>query len=46
MKENNKNIVFYSAERDEFLGEYKDQGTLAFEAGFSKKNKRCSIYAD
>lgn len=37
MKENNKNIVLYSAERDGFLGEYKDQGTLAFEAGFSKK---------
>lgn len=37
MKENNKNIVLYSAERDGFLGKYKDQGTLAFEAGFSEK---------
>lgn len=36
MQENNKRVVFYSAERDEFLGEYKDRGTLAFEAGFSK----------
>nr|UWI28721.1 MAG: hypothetical protein [Bacteriophage sp.] len=36
MKENNKRVVFYSAERDEFLGGYKDRGTLAFEAGFSK----------
>ena len=37
MKEKNKQVVFYSAERDEFLEEYKDRGTLAFEAGFSKK---------
>jgi hypothetical protein len=35
MKENNKQVVFYKAERDEFLGSYKDRGTLAFEAGFT-----------
>lgn len=35
MKENNKRVVFYKAERDEFLGSYKDRGTLAFEAGFT-----------
>lgn len=36
MKENNKQVVFYSAERDELLEEYKDRGTLAFEAGLNK----------
>ena len=36
MKENNKNIVFYSAEKDGFLEKYKDRGSLAFEAGFSE----------
>ena len=36
MKENNKQVVFYSAEKDGFLGKYKDRGTLAFEAGFSE----------
>ena len=36
MKENNKLVVFYSAERDEFLVEYKDRGSLAFDAGFSE----------
>ena len=35
MKENNKQVVFYSAEKDAFLGKYKDRGTLAFEAGFT-----------
>lgn len=34
MKENNKQVVFYSATKDAFLGKYKDRGTLAFEAGF------------
>lgn len=34
MKENNKLVVFYSAEKDAFLGKYKDRGSLAFEAGF------------
>lgn len=36
MKENNKNIVLYSAETDGFLMSYKDKGNLAFEAGFSE----------
>ena len=36
MKENNKHIVFYSAEKDGFLEKYKDRGSLAFEAGFSE----------
>lgn len=40
MKENNKQVVFYSAKKDGFLEEYKDRGTLAFEAGFSKKLKK------
>ena len=35
MKENNKFIVFYNAEKDEFLKDYKDRGTLAFEAGLT-----------
>lgn len=34
MKENNKKVVFYSAEKNAFLGKYKDRGSLAFEAGF------------
>ena len=36
MKENNKLVVFYSAEKDAFLGDYKDRGSLAFEASFSE----------
>ncbi|WP_455468632.1 hypothetical protein [Streptococcus salivarius] len=36
MKENNKNIVLYRAEKDGFLMSYKDKGNLAFEAGFSE----------
>ena len=39
MKENNKNIVFYNAEKDAFLVKYKDRGSLAFEAGFSEDLK-------
>lgn len=31
MKENNKQVVFYNAEKDAFIEEYKDRGTLAFE---------------
>lgn len=31
-----KLVVFYNPERDEFLKEYKDRGTLAFEAGLCK----------
>ena len=36
MKQTEKQVVFYSAEKDAFLGEYKDRGTLAFEAGYSE----------
>lgn len=39
MKENNKQVVFYSAKKDAFLGKYKDRGSLAFEAGFSEDLK-------
>lgn len=35
MKQTEKQVVFYSAEKDGFLKEYKDRGTLAFEAGFT-----------
>lgn len=35
MKENNKQVVFYNAKKDAFLGKYKDRGNLAFEADFS-----------
>lgn len=35
MKENNKQVVFYNAEKDGFLESYKDRSTLAFEAKFS-----------
>lgn len=35
MKENIKQVVFYSAEKDGFLESYKDRSTLAFEANFS-----------
>ena len=38
-KENNKQVVFYSAKKDAFLGKYKDRGSLAFEAGFSEDLK-------
>lgn len=34
MKENKKQVVFYNAEKNAFLGKYKDRGSLAFEAGF------------
>lgn len=30
MKENNKKVVFYSAEKDGFLESYKDKGSLVF----------------
>ena len=39
MKENNKQVVFYSAKKDAFLRKYKDRGNLAFEAGFSEDLK-------
>lgn len=35
MKKNNKQVVFYSAEKDGFLESYKDRSTLAFKANFS-----------
>lgn len=31
MKENNKLVVFYNAEKDAFIEGYKDRDTLAFE---------------
>lgn len=34
MKENNKHVVFYSAEKDGFLKSYKDKGSLVFTAVF------------
>lgn len=37
MKENNKHIVFYSAEKDGFLMSYKDKGNLAFTATFDDR---------
>ena len=39
MKENNKQVVFYSTEKDGFLESYKDKGSLAFEAVFSEDLK-------
>ena len=35
MKENNKQVVFYSAEKDGFLESYKDKGSLVFNAVFA-----------
>lgn len=37
MKETNKQIVFYSAEKDGFLKRYKDKGSLVFEAAFTDR---------
>lgn len=37
MKENNKQVVFYSAEKDGFLKRYKDKGSLVFEAVFTDR---------
>lgn len=37
MKETNKQIVFYSAEKDGFLKRYKDKGSLVFEATFTDR---------
>lgn len=37
MKENNKQVVFYSAEKDGFLKSYKDKGSLVFEAVFTDR---------
>nr|DAK31607.1 MAG TPA: hypothetical protein [Caudoviricetes sp.] len=35
MKENNKQVVFYSAEKDGFLESYKNKKSLAFTAMFT-----------
>ena len=35
MKENNKQVVFYNAEKDGFLDSYKDKGSLVFTAVFT-----------
>lgn len=35
MKENNKQVVFFSAEKDGFLESYKDKGSLVFTAVFT-----------
>lgn len=37
MKENNKHIVFYIAEKDGFLMGYKDKGNLTFTATFDDR---------
>ena len=37
MKENNKQVVFYSAEKGGFLMSYKDKGNLAFTATFDDR---------
>lgn len=37
MKENNKRVVFYSAEKDGFLESYKDRGSLVFKAVFADR---------
>ena len=37
MKKNNKQVVFYSAEKDGFLESYKDKGTLVFTAVFTDR---------
>lgn len=37
MKENNKQVVFYSTEKDGFLESYKDKGNLAFTAVFTDR---------
>lgn len=37
MKENNKQVVFYSAKKDGFLKSYKDKGSLVFKAVFGDR---------
>lgn len=37
MKENNKHIVLYSAEKNGFLTSYKDKGNIAFTATFDSR---------
>lgn len=40
MKENNKQVVFYSAEKDGFLESYKDKGSLLFTAVFTDRLRK------
>ena len=37
MEKNNKQVVFYSAEKDGFLESYKDKGSLAFTAVYGDR---------
>lgn len=37
MKENNKQVIFYSAEKNGFLTSYKDKGNIAFTATFDPR---------
>ena len=37
MKENNKQVVFYNAEKGGFLVSYKDKGSLVFTAAFTDR---------
>ena len=37
MKENNKLVAFYSAEKDGFLESYKDRGSLVFATVFTER---------
>ena len=37
MKQTEKRVVFYNAEKDGFIDKYKDRGTLAFEATATTK---------
>lgn len=37
MKETEKQVVFYSAEKDGFLKSYKDKGNIVFEAVFDDR---------
>lgn len=40
MKQTEKQVVFYSAEKDAFLEKYKDRGSLAYEADFNESLKK------
>nr|DAE76159.1 MAG TPA: hypothetical protein [Caudoviricetes sp.] len=37
MKQTEKQVVFYSAEKDGFLKSYKDKGSIVFEAVFDER---------
>lgn len=43
MKLTETQVVFYNAEKDGFLEEYKDRGTLAFEAGYTNELRRALV---